>query len=57
MRHKLTRQMDIFHSMGKNEIAKELQAMSEILDANPSMLDKVFKTLPETPGLIQEGPA
>lgn len=45
MRHKLTRQMDIFHAMGKNEIAKELQYISEILDANTSMLDKVFKDL------------
>ena len=40
MRHKLTEQIDIFHTMGRNEIAKELKGISDVLDANPEVLAK-----------------
>ena len=45
MRHKLTEQIDIFHTMGRNEIAKELKGISDVLDANPEVLDPVYKDL------------
>jgi len=45
MRKKLTQQLTIFQAMAKNDIAKELQQMSEILDANPSILDPVYNDL------------
>src|SRR3972149_71023 len=36
---------DILHTMGRNEIAKELKGISDVLDANPEVLDPVYKDL------------
>ena len=42
MRHKLTEQIDIFHTMSRNEIAKELKGISDVLDASPEILAPVY---------------
>lgn len=45
MRQKRVRQFSIFHVMPSNPIAKELGAMSEILDAQPRVVDLVHKDI------------
>jgi IS5 family transposase len=45
MRQKSIKQMNIFHASFKKDIGKELEVMSNILDATPKVLDWVFKDL------------
>ncbi|MDT8318870.1 MAG: ISNCY family transposase, partial [bacterium] len=45
MRQKITPQTNIFNTMARSKIAKELQQISEILDANPEMLDHIYQDL------------
>lgn len=45
MRLKFNPQLNLFTSVGRNQIAKELQLMSQILDATPSMLDMVYRDI------------
>jgi IS5 family transposase len=45
MRQKRVRQFSIFHVMPHNPIAKELEAMSKILDAQPTMVELVHKDI------------
>jgi len=45
MRIKRQDQLNLFHTLGKNEIAKELFEISMILDANPQLLDCVYADL------------
>ncbi len=45
MRKKWDEQLSIFHIFPKNKIARELGAISEILDAHLQILDKVYKDL------------
>jgi len=45
MRQKITPQTNIFNTMARSKIAKELQHISEILDANPEMLDHIYQDL------------
>lgn len=45
MRQKRNPQMNIFHTAYKKDIGKELEIMSQILDENPKILDRVFKDL------------
>jgi len=43
MRQKRRKQLNIFHAAFKKDIGKELEVMSQILDAKPEMLNRVFK--------------
>ena len=45
MRQKLTRQMSLFSVTARHDIGKELGVFSEILDAIPEMLDRVYNDL------------
>ncbi|MGA8832903.1 MAG: ISNCY family transposase [Desulfomonilaceae bacterium] len=45
MRRKRRSQMNIFHAAFKQDIGKELEVMSQILDETPKVLDQVFKDL------------
>ncbi len=45
MRQKLTRQMSLFSVTARHNIGKELGVFSEILDAIPEMLDRVYNDL------------
>jgi len=45
MRQKRKPQMNIFHASFKQDIGKELEVMSQILDETPKVLDQVFKDL------------
>ena len=45
MRQKLTRQMSLFSVTARHDIGKELGVFSEILDAAPEMLDRVYNDL------------
>jgi transposase, IS5 family len=45
MRQKRKPQMNIFHAAFKKDIGKELEFMSQILDENPKVLNRVFKDL------------
>ncbi len=45
MRQKRKRQMNIFHGSFKNDIGKELQVMSQILDETPEVLNRVYQDL------------
>jgi IS5 family transposase len=45
MRQKRVTQFSIFHVMPNNPIAKELEAMSKILDAQPTMVELVHKDI------------
>ena len=45
MRRKHDPQLNLFSSMGRNQIAKELQAISDVLDATPKMLDLAYQDL------------
>ena len=39
MREKRDPQMSLFHVIPRNEIGKELEAISKIIDENPEILD------------------
>lgn len=45
MRLKFNPQLNLFAKIGRNQIAKELQLMSDILDAAPSMLELVYRDI------------
>src|SRR3972149_6849613 len=45
MRQKLNRQMSLFTSPSGNPIARELEQVSQILDANSQLLDLVYQDL------------
>jgi IS5 family transposase len=45
MRQKFNPQMNLFMTMARNKIAKELQLMSQVLDATPKVLDLVYQDL------------
>ncbi|MCJ7782536.1 MAG: ISNCY family transposase, partial [Desulfobacterales bacterium] len=45
MRQKRKPQMNIFHAAYKQDIGKELEVMSQILDETPKVLNQVFKDL------------
>ena len=45
MRQKHTRQMSLFSVTARHDIGKELGVFSEILDATPEMLDRVYNDL------------
>ncbi len=48
MRQKLNRQTNLFTSVSNNAVARELEEVSRIIDANPSVLDLVFEDLVKT---------
>jgi transposase, IS5 family len=48
MRHKFTSQMNLFSPILRSSIVKELKGISDILDATPSVMDRVFKDLTAT---------
>lgn len=48
MRHKFTSQMTLFSPIMRSSIVKELKGISDILDATPSVMDRVFKDLTAT---------
>jgi IS5 family transposase len=48
MRQKFTPQMSLFTPMVRNTIVKELKGISEVLDANPGVLELVYKDLVKT---------
>jgi transposase, IS5 family len=45
MRHKFTPQMSLFAPMARNSIVKELEQVSQILDATPHVLELVYQDL------------
>lgn len=45
MRRKFNPQINLFTTMSRNQIAKELQQISQILDATPQVLDLVYRDL------------
>ena len=45
MRKKQEAQLGLFHRLGRSDIAKELGAISLLLDANPQVLDYVYSDL------------
>jgi len=45
MRQKLNPQMNLFTTMPRNQIAKELKQMSQILDATPKVVDLAYQDL------------
>jgi IS5 family transposase len=45
MRKKWDEQASIFHILPRNKIARELEAISAILDTQPKILDRVYKDL------------
>jgi len=45
MRKKWDEQTSIFHILPRNKIARELEAISAILDTQPQILDRVYKDL------------
>lgn len=45
MRQRRKHQMNIFHAAYKQDIGKELEVMSQILDETPKVLNQVFKDL------------
>ena len=45
MRQKSEPQLELFHTMPRTEIGRELEAMSRILHENPGVLDLVYKDL------------
>jgi len=48
MRHKFTSQMNLFSPIMRSSIVKELKGISDVLDAAPSVMDRVFKDLTAT---------
>ncbi len=45
MRYKFNPQLNIFTTMARNQIAKELREMSKVLDATPSVVELAFQDL------------
>jgi transposase, IS5 family len=45
MRRKFNPQLNLFTNMARNKIAKELQLISQVLDATPKVLDVVYQEL------------
>ena len=45
MRSKFNPQLNLFINMARNKIAKELQLISQVLDASPKVLDVVCQEL------------
>ena len=45
MRYKFNSQMNLFSPIMRSSIVKELKGISDILDATPSVMDRVFKDL------------
>jgi transposase, IS5 family len=45
MRQKLNPQMNLFTTMPRNQIAKELKQMSQVLDATPKVVDLAYQDL------------
>lgn len=45
MRQKFNPQLNMFTTMARNKIAKELQMISQVLDATPKVLDLVYQDL------------
>jgi transposase, IS5 family len=45
MRRKLNRQTNLFTAVSSNPIARELEEISKVIDANPSVLDLVYQDL------------
>ena len=45
MRRKFNPQLDLFMIMARNQIAKELQQISQVLDATPKVLDLAYQDL------------
>jgi len=45
MRQKFNPQLNLFMTMSRNKIAKELQQISQVLDATPKVLDLVYQDL------------
>jgi len=45
MRQKRDPQRNLLHLMTRNKVAKELEAISQVLDQNPAILDLVFRDL------------
>jgi IS5 family transposase len=45
MREKRISQLSIFHTMPRNEVARELEAISRILDDNPRMYELVYRDM------------
>ena len=45
MRQKFNPQLNLFTTMARNQIAKELQQMSQVLDAIPKVMDVVYQDL------------
>jgi len=45
MRYKFNPQLNIFTTMARNQIAKELQEMSKVLDATPKVVELAFQDL------------
>jgi IS5 family transposase len=45
MRHKFNPQMNLFSPIMRNSIVKELEQISHILDATPTVMDLVFQDL------------
>jgi len=48
MRYKFNSQMNLFSPIMRSSIVKELKGISDILDATPSVMDRVFKDLTAT---------
>ena len=48
MRHKFNPQMNLFSPLVRNSIVKELEQISKVLDATPSVMDLVFQDLTRT---------
>ena len=45
MRQKFIPQINLFNPVGRNSIVKELEQISQVLDANPKLMDLVFYNL------------
>lgn len=45
MRRKFNPQLNLFTIMARNQIAKELQQISQVLDATPKVLDLAYQDL------------
>ena len=48
MRHKFNPQMNLFSPLMRNSIVKELEQISRVLDATPTVMDLVFQDLIKT---------
>ena len=48
MRQKFNPQLNIFTTMARNQIAKELQQISKVLDATPKVVELAFRDLVRT---------